>query len=263
MAIAAVRVQVPLRVPLQRTNRRKTCGSSFGLFIPIPKTNYTNRDMKRLVCIALLCFFGLQYAIADNSSMAQLLKQDIDSILPTVTAVGFAATQSTVESTDFDSLAINYIDQAGKLSQQGETAASLLVTNHIIDFIYTHDTRCDSATLAKALYTCGMNYCDLGSTDQALLMYQRSLRLAQRCNDRPLMAELYNSIFSIYYQRRDFANNIDLLQSALEITLKTTTRQKSETITTTLDLCITNLATTAKLSITCTPQCDTPIPTTI
>ena len=219
--------------------------------------------MKRLVCIALLCFFGLQYAIADNSSMAQLLKQDIDSILPTVTAVGFAATQSTVESTDFDSLAINYIDQAGKLSQQGETAASLLVTNHIIDFIYTHDTRCDSATLAKALYTCGMNYCDLGSTDQALLMYQRSLRLAQRCNDRPLMAELYNSIFSIYYQRRDFANNIDLLQSALEITLKTTTRQKSETITTTLDLCITNLATTAKLSITCTPQCDTPIPTTI
>ena len=153
--------------------------------------------------------------------MAQLLKQDIDSILPTVTAaVGFAATQSTVESTDFNSLAINYIDQAGKLSQQGETAASLLVTNHIIDFIYTHDTRCDSATLAKALYTYGMNYCDLGSTDQALLMYQRSLRLAQRCNDRPLMAELYNSIFSIYYQRRDFANNIDLLQSALEINIE-------------------------------------------
>lgn len=44
MVIAAVWVQVPLRAPRQRTNRRETGGSSFGLFISISKNERLQQE---------------------------------------------------------------------------------------------------------------------------------------------------------------------------------------------------------------------------
>ena len=112
------------------------------------------------------------------------------------------------------------VKEGERLSQQGETARSLMVLNRYIEsFAYAKASHADSLLLTRALMRNARNYEDLGNQHQALVLLQRALSIAKRTADKRHLAALYNNIFAIYYSLREFDQAEDLLQMSLQLSL--------------------------------------------
>ena len=112
------------------------------------------------------------------------------------------------------------VERGEALAEKGETASSLLVLNHFIEaFPASGATRSDSLLLMRALSCGASDYRALGNSQQSLSYYRRAITLAKTLNDRHRLALLYNSVFSIYFSRREYDQAADLLQMSLDISL--------------------------------------------
>ena len=112
------------------------------------------------------------------------------------------------------------VKEGERLSQQGETARSLMVLNRYIEsFAYAKASRADSLLLTRALMRNARNYEDLGNQHQALVLLQRALSVAKHTGDKRHLAALYNNIFAIYYSLREFDQAEDLLQMSLQLSI--------------------------------------------
>ncbi len=114
----------------------------------------------------------------------------------------------------------NDVERGEALAEKGETASSLLVLNHFIEaFPSSGAVRADSVLLMRALMCAASDYHVLGNNHQTLSYYRRAISLAKTLGDRQRLASLYNSVFGIYYARREYEQAADLLQMSLDINL--------------------------------------------
>lgn len=112
------------------------------------------------------------------------------------------------------------VERGEALAAKGETASSLLVLNHFIEvFPAVGASRSDSVLLMRALMCGASDYQRLGGSHQSLAYYRRAIALAKSLGDRRRLASLYNSVFGIYYTRREFEQATDLLQMSLDLNL--------------------------------------------
>lgn len=107
------------------------------------------------------------------------------------------------------------------LSARQETAQSLLMLNRFIDDAATRPlARADSLLLLRALSGNARNYQVLGNNHQALAYFQRAISLAKLLDEQRRLAQLYNNVFGIYYQQREYTQAEDLLLLSLDINKK-------------------------------------------
>lgn len=107
------------------------------------------------------------------------------------------------------------------LSARQETAQSLLMLNRFIDDASTRPlARADSLLLLRALSGNARNYQVLGNNHQALAYFQRAISLAKLLDEQRRLAQLYNNVFGIYYQQREYTQAEDLLLLSLDINKK-------------------------------------------
>ena len=112
------------------------------------------------------------------------------------------------------------VERGEALAGKGETASSLLVLNHFIEgFPPSGATRTDSVLLMRALMCGASDYHALGNNHQSISYYRRAIALAKTLGDRQRLASLYNSVFGIYFSRREYEQAADLLQMSLDINL--------------------------------------------
>lgn len=118
-------------------------------------------------------------------------------------------------------------DKAEKLHAKGELAQCLLLTNRLIDSLGTMHTlrRTDSVTLMKADCLCGNVNIALGNGAKGLTMLKKASDLAKQIGDMKRLAQIYNSIFYVYYNTLDFAQAQNMLTQAIELSTKTGDRK--------------------------------------
>ena len=118
-------------------------------------------------------------------------------------------------------------EKAEQLHANGKQAECLLLTNHIIETLTAMRDmqRTDSATLMKAEWLCGNANISLGNGAKGLALLEQSSGLAKALGDMKFLAQVYNSIFYVYYNTLDFAQAQDLLTQAIELSTKTGDRK--------------------------------------
>lgn len=118
-------------------------------------------------------------------------------------------------------------EKAEQLHANGKQAECLLLTNHIIETLTAMRDmqRTDSATLMKAEWLCGNTNISLGNGAKGLALLEQSSGLAKALGDMKFLAQVYNSIFYVYYNTLDFAQAQDLLTQAIELSTKTGDRK--------------------------------------
>lgn len=111
------------------------------------------------------------------------------------------------------------LDYARKLYRSGEPARCLLLTNRIIDsYSSNRDIQHnDSLILMQAYFLCGNSNISIGSEKRGLQLLQLSSRYAKGVGDDKFLAQIYNSLFSVYYNTLDFAQAHYLLSQAIEL----------------------------------------------
>ncbi len=118
-------------------------------------------------------------------------------------------------------------EKAEQLHTNGKQAECLLLTNQIIETLgTTHEMqRADSVTLMKAEWLCGNANIALGNGAKGLSLLEQSSGLAKTLGDMKFLAQVYNSIFYVYYNTLDFAQAQNLLAQAIELSTKTGDRK--------------------------------------
>ena len=118
-------------------------------------------------------------------------------------------------------------EKAEQLHANGKQAECLLLTDHIIETLTAMRDmqRTDSATLMKAEWLCGNANISLGNGAKGLALLEQSSGLAKALGDMKFLAQVYNSIFYVYYNTLDFAQAQDLLTQAIELSTKTGDRK--------------------------------------
>lgn len=118
-------------------------------------------------------------------------------------------------------------EKAEQLHTNGKQAECLLLTNQIIETLGTmHEMqRADSVTLMKAEWLCGNANIALGNGAKGLSLLEQSSGLAKTLGDMKFLAQVYNSIFYVYYNTLDFAQAQNLLAQAIELSTKTGDRK--------------------------------------
>ncbi len=118
-------------------------------------------------------------------------------------------------------------EKAEQLHTNGKQAECLLLTNQIIETLgITHEMqRADSVTLMKAEWLCGNANIALGNGAKGLSLLEQSSGLAKTLGDMKFLAQVYNSIFYVYYNTLDFAQAQNLLAQAIELSTKTGDRK--------------------------------------
>lgn len=118
-------------------------------------------------------------------------------------------------------------EKAEKLHAKGKQAECLLLTNHIIETLgaMRDMQRTDSVTLMKAEWLCGNANIALGNGAKGLALLEQASGLAKALGDMKCLAQIYNSIFYVYYNTLDFAQAQDLLTQAIELSTKTGDRK--------------------------------------
>lgn len=118
-------------------------------------------------------------------------------------------------------------EKAEQLHANGKQAECLLLTNHIMETLTAMRDmqRTDSATLMKAEWLCGNANISLGNGAKGLALLEQSSGLAKALGDMKFLAQVYNSIFYVYYNTLDFAQAQDLLTQAIELSTKTGDRK--------------------------------------
>lgn len=118
-------------------------------------------------------------------------------------------------------------EKAEKLHTNGKQAECLLLTNRIIETLsMVRDMqRADSVTLMKAEWLCGNANISLGNGAKGLALLEHASGLAKALGDMKFLAQIYNSIFYVYYNTLDFAQAQDLLTQAIELSTKTGDRK--------------------------------------
>lgn len=110
------------------------------------------------------------------------------------------------------------VGEGESLAAKGETARSLLTLNRFIDGAAAGGlSHGDSVLLLRAVSCNALNYQSLGNAHQALAYFQRAIALAKVLNDRKRLATLYNNVFGIYYQQREYEQAEELLRRSLAI----------------------------------------------
>ncbi len=118
-------------------------------------------------------------------------------------------------------------EKAEQLHTNGKQAECLLLTNQIIETLgTTHEMqRADSVILMKAEWLCGNANIALGNGAKGLSLLEQSSGLAKTLGDMKFLAQVYNSIFYVYYNTLDFAQAQNLLAQAIELSTKTGDRK--------------------------------------
>lgn len=118
-------------------------------------------------------------------------------------------------------------EKAEQLHTNGKQAECLLLTNQIIETLgTTHEMqRADSVTLMKTEWLCGNANIALGNGAKGLSLLEQSSGLAKTLGDMKFLAQVYNSIFYVYYNTLDFAQAQNLLAQAIELSTKTGDRK--------------------------------------
>ena len=114
------------------------------------------------------------------------------------------------------------IKEAESLRAKGEQAKCLVLTNGIIDAMETARDlqRDDSLILMKAEFLCGNANIALGNGAKGLLMLRKASDIAKRTGDTRFLAQVYNSIFYVYYNTLDFAQAQNMLAQAIDLSEK-------------------------------------------
>lgn len=114
------------------------------------------------------------------------------------------------------------IKEAESLRAKGEQAKCLVLTNGIIDAMETARDlqRTDSLLLMKAQFLCGNANIALGNGAKGLLMLRKASDIAKQTGDTRFLAQVYNSIFYVYYNTLDFAQAQDLISQAIDLSEK-------------------------------------------
>lgn len=111
------------------------------------------------------------------------------------------------------------IERARQLSDEGQTAKSLLMLNDVIESVRSQRVivRADSLLLLEAYHIAGIDYRNLGNNAQALKYYQEAIAIAKATASKRELGVLYNCIFAIYYVRGEYDRANDLLDMSLTI----------------------------------------------
>lgn len=119
------------------------------------------------------------------------------------------------------------LEKAERLHARGEQAKCLLLTNNIIETMGAmRDIRhADSVVLMKAELLCGNVNISLGNGSKGLEMLKKSSEIAKAMGNTRFLAQVYNSIFYVYYNTLDFAQAQNLLTQAIDLSAKNGDRQ--------------------------------------
>lgn len=114
------------------------------------------------------------------------------------------------------------IAKANKMSSRGNFALALITANKIIESkekigSMSHS---DSIYVMQAYATKAKCYYGMGNMTEALKIFTLTEKYAQVLGDKNKLADIYNSIFAIYYHERNFVNAEDLLNKALKICIE-------------------------------------------
>lgn len=111
------------------------------------------------------------------------------------------------------------LDYARKSYRNGEHAHCLLLTNRIIDsYSSNHDIQHkDSLVLMQTFFLCGSSNIAIGSEKRGLQLLQLASGYAKGLGDDKFLAQIYNSLFYVYYNTLDFAQAQELLSLAIEL----------------------------------------------
>lgn len=127
----------------------------------------------------------------------------------------------TLDNSRTSTVAEAYLQIAEELNRQEETAASLLIANRITQELQPTSQKELLEILAKSYHLTGKDYINLGNTTQALKNFQEAIETARQIGSERLLASIYNNMFQIYYERKDFKNAMTLLEQSLEYHLRT------------------------------------------
>ena len=167
--------------------------------------------------------FVIFLLLTEFTLLSNPLSSDLDSIFKTSIQQSPHRQQllrlqdKATDSTDKTSLSLSeaYLRLADELKNAGETAASLLIANRITDELTKSRNKEEQKLLAKAYNLIGNNYVILGNSTQALLNFQKAVKIAESLKSDQLLAFTYNNVFPIYYERGDFDQSINFLEQSL------------------------------------------------
>ncbi len=119
------------------------------------------------------------------------------------------------------------LEEAERLHAKGEQAKCLLQTNRIIDALEAMHSlqHADSVVLMRAEFLCGNVSISLGNGTKGLEMLKKASTIAKETGDTKFLAQIYNSIFYVYYNTLDFAQAQDLLTQAIDLSAKNVDRR--------------------------------------
>ncbi len=119
------------------------------------------------------------------------------------------------------------LDEAERLHARGENAKCLLMANGIIEAMgAARDMRrADSVTLMRAEYLCGKVNISRGNGAKGIAMLKKAADMAKATGDTKFLAQIYNSMFYVYYSALDFAQAQNLLAQAIDLSAKSGDRR--------------------------------------
>ncbi len=114
------------------------------------------------------------------------------------------------------------IAKANKMSSRGNFASALITANKIIESKEKTGSmnHSDSIYVMQAYATKAKCYYGMGNMTEALKIFTLTEKYAQVLGDKNKLADIYNSIFAIYYHEHNFVNAEDLLNKALKICIE-------------------------------------------